>query len=61
MSGTLLLKIPDVCEMTSLGRSTIYELLDKPDGLPVVRVGRAVRVPYEAVREWVERQTKVGT
>lgn len=53
----LLLKIPEVCAVTGLGRSTVYQLLDQPDGLPTVRIGRAVRIPAEAVRTWVERQT----
>ena len=52
----LLLKIPEVCMVIQLGRSTVYELLDQPDGLPTVRIGRAVRVPAEAVLQWVERQ-----
>ena len=53
----LLLKIPEVCIVTGLGRSTIYQLLDQPGGLPTVRIGRAVRIPAEAVRAWVGRQT----
>ena len=55
----LLLKIPEVCAVTGLGRSTVYSLLDQPHGLKTVRIGRAVRVPYETVREWVERQIKL--
>ena len=53
----LLLRIPEVCEITGLGRSTVYQLLDQPEGLPTVRIGRAVRISAEAVRAWVERQT----
>ena len=54
----LLLKIPEVCEITGLGRSTVYQLLDQPDGLPTVRIGRAVRIPVSSVQAWVERQTR---
>ena len=53
----LLLTTLEVCEVTGLGRSTVLKLLDQPGGLPTVRVGRAVRIPAQAVREWVERQT----
>ena len=53
----LLLKIPEVCIATGLGRSTVYQLLDQPDGLPTVRIGRAVRVPAESVRQWVLSQS----
>ena len=56
----LLLRIPEVCAITGLGRSTIYQLLDKPEGLPIVRIGRAVRIPADAVRQWVDRQYAVG-
>jgi len=56
MDDRLLLRIKEVCELTALGRSTIYTLLDRPDGLPTVRVGRARRVPAAAVREWVQRR-----
>ena len=52
----LLLKIPEVCEITGLGRSTIYQLLDQPEGLPTVRIGRAIRIPANAVQEWVDRR-----
>ena len=56
MDKRLLLRIKEVCEITALGRSTIYTLLDRPGGLPTVRVGRARRVPAAAVREWVQRR-----
>ena len=52
----LLLKIPQVCDLIQLGRSTVYLLLDQPGGLATVRIGRAVRVHIDEVRRWVERQ-----
>jgi excisionase family DNA binding protein len=52
----LLLKIPEVCAELSLGRNKVYELLDVPGGLQTIRIGRAVRVPADAVREWVQRR-----
>ena len=55
----LLLKIPEVCAVTGLGRSTVYQLLDQPDGLPTVRIGRAVRIQAAAVREWVDKQANL--
>ena len=51
-----LLTIPLVCTITQLGRSTVYQLLDKPDGLATIRIGRAVRVHIDEVRQWVEKQ-----
>ena len=52
----LLLKIPEVCAVTGLGRSTVYQLMGQPGGFPVVRIGRAVRIPAHEVTKWVERQ-----
>ena len=57
----LLLRIPEVCALTQLSRSTIYSILDKPDGLKTVRIGRAVRVPVEEVQHWVDRQKNPDT
>ena len=51
----MLLKISEVCSVLRLGRSTVYQLLDKPDGLPTVRIGRAVRIPTESVKEWITK------
>ena len=52
----MLLKITQVCNLTQLGRSTVYQLLDKPDGLATIRIGRAVRVHIDELRQWVEKQ-----
>lgn len=54
-SDRLLLRIPEVAERLSVGRSTIYELVNA-NLLPTVRIGRAVRIPAAALRDWVERQ-----
>ena len=56
----LLLKIPEVCAITQLGRSTVYGLLDRPDGFITVRIGRAVRIPADSVRQWVERLKSIS-
>lgn len=52
----LLLKPEEAGAALGLCRSKIYVLL--ADGtLPSIRVGRSVRVPAEALRAWVDRQT----
>ncbi|MBI4506294.1 MAG: helix-turn-helix domain-containing protein [Chloroflexi bacterium] len=52
-----LLKVEDAAKFLSLGRSKTYELIQQGI-LPVVRVGRSVRVPTAALRAWVERQAE---
>ena len=51
----LLLRAEEVQKALGLGRSKIYEMMANGE-LPVVRIGRSVRVPADALREWVERQ-----
>jgi excisionase family DNA binding protein len=53
-----LLKIPEVCDRTSLSRTTIYELLYRGE-IPSVHVGRAHRIPESALEAWLT--AKVAT
>jgi excisionase family DNA binding protein len=55
MSERLLLRVEEVAETLGIGRSKTYELIAAGE-LPVVRLGRCVRVPAAAVRHWVEAQ-----
>ncbi len=52
----LLLRAEQVARALGLGRSKTYELMAAGQ-LPVVRIGRSVRVPREALEEWVRQQT----
>ena len=51
----LLLRIPEAAKALGLGRTKIYELITSGE-LPVIRVGRAVRVSVTALQKWVEEQ-----
>ena len=53
---TLLLRVEEAAEALSLGRSTVYELI-RDGELPVVKIGRATRIPVQAVEAWVESNT----
>ena len=49
---TLLLRADEVAKELRLGRSKTYELM--ADGtLPVIRIGKSVRVPADKLREWI--------
>ena len=51
----LLLTIPQVMKLLGLGRTKIYQLIDK-EGFPVIRFGRAVRVSSTSLQEWLKRR-----
>jgi excisionase family DNA binding protein len=52
----LLLKPSEAFKAMSIGRSTGYALIASGE-LPSVRIGRAVRVPVGALKQWIEQQT----
>ena len=52
----LLLRVAEAAELSSVGRTTAYQLIAS-GAWPVVRVGTAVRVPLAGLRAWVEAQS----
>lgn len=48
----LLLKVAEASELLGISRAKGYELAASGE-IPVVRIGRATRVPLEALRRWV--------
>jgi excisionase family DNA binding protein len=55
----LLLKPGEVTEMLSMGRSRIYEMLNTGE-LPSIRIGRSIRIPAIALKEWVDTHQSGG-
>ena len=53
----LLLQPREVATMTGLSRSMVYELINWGE-LPVIRVGKSVRVPVAALHQWIRDQTQ---
>ena len=51
----LLLRAEEVAETLGIGRSKTYELMAS-GVLPVIRIGRAVRVPSDRLRAWIKRR-----
>ncbi len=59
LPDALLLRAEECARITSLGRSTIFNLIASGE-LPAVRVGRAVRVPRIGLEEWIRQRTTRG-
>jgi excisionase family DNA binding protein len=55
-----LLTVPEGARFLALGRSKLYELIAAGE-LPVVRIGRAVRLPRAGLEAWVARQAEDAT
>jgi len=59
----LLLKVPEVAIALGISRAKAYELANIPmeyGGLPVVRIGKSVRVPRAALQQWIDQQWQGG-
>jgi excisionase family DNA binding protein len=54
--GPLLLRAGEVARLLGLGRSTVFALLAAGE-LPVIRIGRSVRVPRAALERWIDERT----
>ena len=52
-SISMLLTVRDVAVALRLGRTRTYSLLRSGE-IPVIRVGRAVRVPRDGLHRWIE-------
>ena len=53
----LLLKAEDVAKLLGLGRSKVFAMLAIGE-LPVIRIGRSVRVPRAALEDWIAERTQ---
>jgi excisionase family DNA binding protein len=52
----LLLKGDEVAQLLGIGRSKAFEMM-AAGHLPVIRMGRSVRVPREALYGWIRDRT----
>jgi len=51
----VVLKIPDLMRVLGISRTLAYEIIHR-QGFPVVRLGRTVRIPRDALLKWLEAQ-----
>jgi len=52
-------RVPEAAALVGVSRTMAYALIAQKRW-PVIRVGKSMRVPAEALREWVRRQTRRG-
>lgn len=63
MPERIALTVAETAEALDISRTSAYELIRRGD-LPHIRIGRVIRVPAEALMEWVitsTTTTKAGT
>jgi excisionase family DNA binding protein len=59
MMEPALMRITEAAAYLAIGRSLTYELLKRRE-LPTVHIGASVRIPTEAVKEWVRARTQLA-
>ncbi len=53
----LLLRISAASRILSVSRSKLYELVAK-NQVPHVKIGNSLRIPVQAMRTWIEKNTE---
>ena len=57
--GAMLLTVRDVEAELQLGRTRTYELLRSGE-IPVIRIGRVLRVPRDALHRWIDTKCQTS-
>lgn len=52
-----LLRVAEAAELLGVSRTTMYQLVSA-NAVPVVRIGRLVRVPHDALLRWIDAQAR---
>ncbi len=58
-ADTWLLDSREVSQLLGIGRTKVFQMMARAE-LPVVHLGRCVRVPRQALEEWVQNQTLIS-
>jgi len=53
----ILLTVKEAADALRIGRTLLYEMIGRQE-LPVVRIGRAVRVPADSLYQWVDQHRR---
>ena len=51
----LLLTVEEAAHLLSLGRSTVYTLLQRGE-IPSISIGKSRRIPVDGLRQWIRVQ-----
>jgi putative molybdopterin biosynthesis protein len=54
-----LLRVEEAADLLRIGRTKVYELIAREE-LPVIRLGRSVRVPQRGLQDWIAARTTGG-
>lgn len=52
---TELLRVEQAAKVLGVGRTKVYELIGRRE-MPVVRIGRCVRIPRQTLDQWIRDQ-----
>lgn len=55
-----LLTVPQLAKFLNVGRNAAYEQCHR-NGFPVIRIGRQLRIPRDALLRWLDRQADANT
>jgi excisionase family DNA binding protein len=57
MKEPRLITVPEAARRLGIGRSKGWQLAQRRE-IPVVRIGRSVRVPSDALEQWIKDHTE---
>jgi len=60
MDGPLLVRVDEAARLLGVGRTKVYELIAE-GSLPTVCLGKARRVPTDALKAWVAARVDPGS
>ncbi len=55
-----LLRVREAAEVTGIERWRLYALLKCGEGPPFLRIGRTLRIPEDALVQWIKAQTLIA-
>ncbi len=56
------LTVPEAAEILRIGRTSAYELCRQSEhnGFPVIKDGQKIRIPYNALMNWIDQQINLA-